>query len=107
MKLGALSRPVAATLCIALLCLAYNLWQIVDGATKLAESQRPAAGGRGDFQVVLKFAPESFHQTRMQAIGRLVKVEGNTVFLKDVERDNAIALSRNYWVAEMRRWNGS
>jgi hypothetical protein len=107
MKLGALSRPIAATLCIALLCLAYNLWLVAKGAANLAEDQRPAVGGRGDFQVVLNFPPESFHQTRMQAVGRLVKVEGNTAFLRDVERDNAIDLSRNYWVASMRRWNGS
>jgi hypothetical protein len=107
MKLGALSRPVWATLCIALLCIAYNLWLVVGGAAKLDERDRPAAGRRADFEVVLKFPPESFHQTRMQAIGRLVKVEGNTVFLKDVKRDDAIALSRNYWVSGMRRWSGS
>ena len=107
MRLGALFRPVAATLCIVLLCLSYNLWLAMQGGAKLSDDQRPAVGGRSDFQVVLKFAPESFHLTRMQAIGRLVKVEGDTVYLKDVGRDHAIALSRNYWVASMRRWNGS
>ncbi len=100
-----LFKPVAATAFVLLLYLVYHLWLDMQGAAKLGQNAIPGAGARGNYQVVLKFEPESFHQTRLQSAGRLVKVEGRTVFLQDVSRDEAIALSRLYWVAQMRRGN--
>ena len=101
-----LLRPIAVTLVLALLFLGYHLWLSITGATKLGEAERPAQGARAHFEVVVDFPPEAFHITRMQAIGRLIEVKGTSVFLMDVERDDAIAIARNYWVADVKRWRG-
>lgn len=101
-----LLRPIAATLLLVILYLGYNLWLSAGGATKLDESERPAAGERAHFEVLVKFPPEGFHITRMQAIGRLIEVKGTSVFLMDVERDDAIELARNYWIADLKPWRG-
>ena len=101
-----LLRPIAATLLLLLLYAGYNLWLSAGGAAKLAENERPAPGARAHFEVQVNFAPEAFHITRMQAIGRLIKVRGTSVFLMDVERDDAIELARNYWVADLKPWRG-
>jgi len=101
-----LFRPVAITLALLFAALAWQVWMMAQGGAKLPEDQRPAPGMRANYEVLLPFAPESFHQTRLQAIGRLVKVEQRSVFLRDVAREDAIALSRQYWVAGMRRWSG-
>ena len=95
-------KPVAASACVLVLYLAFHLWSVLQGETKLPEDARPAPGMGVNFEVELRFKPESFHQTRLQALGRLVKVEGKTVLLDDVSRENAIVLARTYWVAEMR-----
>lgn len=95
-------KPVAASACVLALYLVFLLWSVLQGTTKLPEDARPAYGARDSFEVELRFSPESFHQTHLQALGRLVKVEGKTVLLDDVSRENAIALARTYWVAAMR-----
>ena len=101
-----LLRPLAATLLLAFLFLGYNLWLSAGGAAKLDESERPPPGTRTHFEVMVKFPPEAFHVTRMQAIGRLIEVKGTSVFLMDVERDDAIELARNYWIADLKPWPG-
>jgi hypothetical protein len=100
-----LFRPFAITLALLLATLAWQLWMVVQGSAKLPEEQRPVAGTHANYEVLFPFAPESFHQMRLQAIGRLVKVEERSVFLKEVSREDAIALSRQYWVVGMRRWS--
>ena len=101
-----LLRPIAATLLLVLLYLGYNLWLSAGGAAKLDESERPAPGVRAHFEVLVKFPPEAFHITRMQAIGRLIEVKGTSVFLMDVDRNDAIELARNYWIADLKPWRG-
>ena len=54
----------------------------------------------------MNFPPEGFHITRMQAIGRVIEVKGRSVFLMDVERDDAIELARNYWITDLKPWRG-
>jgi hypothetical protein len=99
-----LFRPFAITLAMLFAALAWQLWGVVQGNAKLPEDQLPVTGAQANYEVLLPFAPESYHQMRLQAIGRLVKVEKRSVFLKDVAREDAIALSRQYWVVGMRRW---
>lgn len=101
-----LLRPIAATLLLALLYAGYHLWLSATGAEKLQDSARPPPGARAHFEVMVRFPPEGFHITRMQAIGRLIEVKGTSVFLMDVERNDAIELARNYWVAGMKPWRG-
>jgi hypothetical protein len=95
-------KPLAASACVLALYLVFLLWSVLQGMAKLPEDARPAPGARGNFEVELRFNPESFHQTRLQALGRLVRVEGKTVLLDDVPRENAITLARTYWVVAIR-----
>jgi len=95
-------KPIAASALVLALYMAFLLWSVLQGAAKLPEDARPAPGARGNFEVELRFNPESFHQTRLQSLGRLVKVEGKVVVLHDVSRENAIAVAQTYWVAAVR-----
>jgi hypothetical protein len=80
-------------------------------ATSLVSAQRkleplgPTAP-RGDYRVTLDFAPERFHQLRLQEAGRLVEVRGNTVFLRDVTPPALRAIAGEYWVGTVERWDG-
>jgi len=80
-------------------------------ATSLVSAQRkleplgPTAP-RGDYRVTLDFAPERFHQLRLQEAGRLVEVRGNTVFLRDVTPPALRAIAGEYWVGAVERWDG-
>ena len=95
-------KPIAASAFVLALYLAFFIWSLLQGAAKLPEDARPAPGARGNFEVELRFKPESFHQTRLQSLGRLVKVEGKIVLLNDVSRENAITLAQTFWVAAVR-----
>jgi phosphatidylserine decarboxylase len=98
-------RPIVVTIAVVLGYLGYEAWLTGGGARKLA-AEEIAPGRRGHYEVVVRFAPEAFHVTRMQAIGRLIEVKGASVFLMDVEPDDARAIARNYWVEDVRPWKG-
>lgn len=85
---------------------AFGLWGMWTGRQKLTAAELAGPGDRLHFEVVLKFPPEAFHVTRMQQIGRVIEVQGPSVFLMDVRRDQARELARNYWVADIKRWPG-
>lgn len=98
--------PVWFTILFALIVLAYQGWLSAAGARKMAEAGLSEATGRQNVEVVLGIAAEQFHMTRLQAAGRLVRFEEDTAFLMDVPPDRLRALARNYWVAEVRPWEG-
>lgn len=98
-------RPIVVTLAVLLAYLGYETWLTQGGAGKLT-TEEIAPGRRGHYEVVIRFAPEAFHVTRMQAIGRLIEVKGASVFLMDVEPADARAIARNYWVRDVRPWQG-
>jgi len=99
-------RPIVVTLAVVLAYFGYEAWLTQGGARKLTAEEIPAGGRRGHYEVVVNFAPEAFHVTRMQAIGRLIEVKGMSVFLMDVEAEDARAVARNYWVADVKPWKG-
>jgi hypothetical protein len=103
-RAGAL-RPLAATLLIVAACVAYQLWLSAGGARKL-EAAEIAPGARGGYEVLVNFAPEGFHVTRMQAIGRVMEVRERSVFLLDASPADMRALAREYWVADVKPWAG-
>jgi len=97
-------RPLAATLALALGYFGYEAWLDAGGARKLAGIGVPAP--KGHYELRVAFPPEGFHVTRMQAIGRLIEVKGQSVFLMDVEPQDLRAIARNYWVVGVARWKG-
>jgi len=92
--------PIVTTLLLASVTGLYQLWLAAAAPAKLAGVLLPSA----DIEFVLAFAPESFHITRLQAIGRVIKVEGRSVFVSDVRAEDALTFARAYWVVAVRPW---
>lgn len=61
---------------------------------------------RGSYSITLAFAPERFHQQRLQEAGRLVEVHERTVYLMDVAPGALHAIAGQYWVDGVARWEG-
>jgi len=64
------------------------------------------AGDRGSYRVTLDFAPERFHQLRLQEAGRLVEVRDRTVFMMDVTPAALHGIAGEYWVDSVAEWDG-
>lgn len=106
-------RPLLSTVLLLAAYLGYELWLSAGGARKLTADELPTAAAqsgqpapRAHYEVVLGFKPEAFHITRVQAVGRVIEVRGNTILTMDLASPDARELARQYWVADMRRWKG-
>ena len=95
-------RPVATTLALLAAFGLYQSWLTWSAAAKLPAALPP----RADVEIVLAFAPEAFHVTRLQSLGRVIRVEDRSVFVRDMRAEDARAFARNYWVADVRPWPG-
>jgi hypothetical protein len=62
---------------------------------------------RGSYRITLEFAPERFHQLRLQDAGRLVEVRDRTVYMMDVAPAALHAIAAEYWVESVALWDGS
>jgi hypothetical protein len=96
--------PLIATALIVAVLTGWWVSSLVFAQRKLEPVGALAA--RGDYRVTLDFAPERFHQLRLQDAGRLVEVRGPTVFLRDVTPPAVRAIAGEYWVARVERWDG-
>ena len=99
-------RPIWFTLLLLLLSLAYEAWLSQQAAAKLDSSHLAHIDRPADIELVLRFKPEPFHMMVLQDAGRLVKVDGPRVYLRDVPPADMRSLARRYWVAGLVRWNG-
>ncbi|HEV8499993.1 MAG TPA: hypothetical protein VGR63_00355 [Casimicrobiaceae bacterium] len=97
--------PLVATLVLVAAFAAFWIAGSVGAAHKLAPLEPIAAGG-GNYAITLDFAPERFHQQRLQDLGRVVEVRGATVYMKDVDPAALTTIARQYWVESIARWNG-
>jgi hypothetical protein len=95
--------PAVATAVILAVMALYWGHASIDAARKL--DAIGALPSRGDYRVQLDFAPERFHQQRLQDRGRLVEVRDRTVFMRDVGADDLRAIAREYWVSAIDRWS--
>ena len=97
-------RPVLVTLALLAAYAGYETWLTVSGARKMAVDA--PHDGKAHFEIVASFAPEAFHLTRIQDIGRVIEVRGSSIFVMDVKASDARALARNYWIAGVKPWKG-
>jgi hypothetical protein len=95
-------RRVATTLVLLAAFGLYQGWLTWSVAAKLPAELPP----RADVEIVLTFAPESFHVTRLQDLGRVIRVEDRSVFVREMRAADVRAFARNYWVADVRPWPG-
>jgi hypothetical protein len=100
------SRPVVVTALLMALLLGWQGWTTWEGRQKLHLCDLAPGTERVDIAVRFDFVPEGFHITRLQAIGRLIRVDGETAYLKDVPLPAARRFARHYWVAGIDRWKG-
>ncbi len=99
-----LVRPALATLVIAVFALCWTAWGAWHATTVMAGIE--PGPGKANFAVTLDFAPEGFHVTRLQGIGRVIEVHGPTVLMMDVDKASMRAFATAYWVREVRTWAG-
>ena len=96
---------LSATAVIAAVLL--GLWiAALAGANRKLAPLAPLDAPRGHYRITLDFAPERFHQLRLQDAGRLVEVRGSTVYMMDVSPAAIREIAGNYWVVAVARWEG-
>lgn len=61
-------------------------------------------GGKYAIIASLGFEPESFHMTRLQATGRLMRVDNTDVYLRDVPTEDLLALANKPWISSISSW---
>ena len=104
---GAYRRPIIATAILVLGVLCFEVWTWQLGRERLAGFPLPAPGGTADIEIVLPFTPEAFNIQRLQAAGRLVKIDNREIWLESVSRQQLIALARLYWIGRISPWRKS
>jgi hypothetical protein len=97
--------PVVATGIVAAVLVAWWVAAFVAAERKLA-GVAPLTDSRGSYRITLEFAPERFHQLRLQEAGRLVEVRERTVYMKDVSPAALRAIAGEYWVDTVAAWEG-
>jgi len=97
--------PVAASAVIVIVLVGW--WAEAQWAAQRKLASLGNLDPRGSYEIRLDFAPERFHQLRLQEAGRLVEVRERTVFMMDVEPAALRAIAGEYWVEAVSRWNRS
>lgn len=89
---------------VVVLLLAYQVWIGVSASGRVADGvgDDPDRRGRFAVDVVLGFAPERFHVLKLQEYGRVRGTTGNVIHLHMVTEDGVDAMSRTYWIKELR-----
>ncbi|TCR64197.1 hypothetical protein [Bosea sp. BK604] len=88
-------RGLILLACIAA-WLAWQAWLFAVAPAKIAagfpDRQRVSA------LITLPFSPERFHVLIFQRYGRVSGTDGNTVELRNIDKDQLGAIARYYWV---------
>lgn len=97
--------PMFATAVVVTVLVAWWLSSWMAANRKLA-SIEPLSQPRGSYRIVLAFAPERFHQQRLQEAGRLVEVRDRTVSMMDVSPRALRDIAGEHWVDAVQAWDG-
>ena len=96
--------PAIATAVVAAIVLSW--WTVAHVAADRKLASVEPLEPRAHYRVRLDFAPERFHQVRLQEAGRLVEVKGDSVYMMDVSPAALRGIAREYWVHGIERWEG-
>lgn len=99
-----LMRPLYATAVLLAIGLGWIAWGKMHAQSLTAGLDLKP--GKAHYAITLAFAPEAFHVTRLQAIGRVIEVKDATVFMMDVAAADIGDVATNYWVREVASWPG-
>ena len=100
-----LKLPLVATGFVVAILAVWWIAASMAAERKLAALGSPPAE-HGSYRITLDFAPERFHQLRLQDAGRLVEVRDRTVYMMDVTPSALRGIAREYWVDAVARWDG-
>jgi hypothetical protein len=106
-RAAAAHRPVWVTAVLLLAYLGLQGWAWWAGETKLRAAGLGRPAGKTHVELVLSIAPEPFHMALFQDAGRLIRVEGSSVFLMDVPPERLRGLAARSWVRAVRPWPGA
>lgn len=76
----------------------------IDGKQKLAASGVDTAAASVSVLLEMRMPPEQYHMTRLQAAGRLARVDGRRVYMSAIQPQALQALLRERWIARAERW---
>ena len=97
--------PAIATVIVAVVLL--GAWLLAQaGVQRTLATLEPLPDGRSHYRITLAFEPERFHQLRLQDLGRLVEVRGESVYMMDLTPAAIRRIAGEYWVREIVRWEG-
>ena len=99
-----LRLPAWATACVLAAILLYWSAGTIGAQHKLAALE--PLPPRASYAVTLAFAPERFHQLRLQDKGRVVEVRERTIFIMDVTPAALPDIAREAWVEAVAPWAG-
>lgn len=91
-------------LSVVLVVVIYKAWLAYGAPGRIEPGLLERADREGSISaaVVLPFRPERFHISKIQAEGRIRRVNGNTVELRAINRDGIEALAgRYYWIEKI------
>jgi hypothetical protein len=93
------SRRGQILLAVAALWLGWQTYLFVAAPAKIADDfpDRP----RVHALVTLPFAPERFHVLVFQRYGRVSGTDGNTVEVRNIDRNNLDRIARYHWVSKI------
>lgn len=90
---------------IAVAWLVYRAWMAFEAPRRIAPGvlERAEREGRIAVSVQLPFPPERFHVLKVQDVGRVRRVIGNTIEVRAIDATGIRGLARKYyWIEEIR-----
>jgi hypothetical protein len=93
------SRRGQILLALGALWLGWQAWLFATAPGKITDGwpERP----RVHALVTLPFAPERFHVLVFQRYGRVSGTDGNTVEVRNIDRNNLDRIARYHWVSRI------
>jgi hypothetical protein len=76
----------------------------IDGRQKLAASGVDTEAPSVSVMLEMRMPPEQYHMTRLQAAGRLARVDHTHVYMSAIQPQTLRALLRERWIARAERW---
>ena len=76
----------------------------IDGRQKLAASGLDTEASSVAVKLEMRMPPEQYHMTRLQAAGRLARVDDTHVYMSAIKPQALETLLRERWIARVERW---
>ncbi len=102
------ARPIIATIVVVVVLIGQAVGTGIYGHLRVPSQVRHQLehGGTAEATVVLGFTPEQFNLDYLQALGNVVNTHGDTLNMSGLTSSAVTAIAGQYWVADVRPWDG-